>query len=379
MRNIILGFILIVLMSGVAVAQQAYVTTGNPTDSASGTLITAEGDDVDIFYDDSQGTGLITNDASDIVYTVGAEYGFSMWSAPSDYIVTPGDFVTHEAYYVTSEANNDDTNFSYTSYYTEEAGASDWKVQVYKDGTYHKTLTVDLVTIEGVTLENNSSLNFHYDVLVTSEVAGAPNGSSITILTTFETSSTPVALNTGYTGGNAYTYGGTSEVFGEVRDTTSAPILTLYRTYEVDAPKTYTGGTKEAVPGSIITFIMTLSNEGNASAESVIIIDKIPPDTNMAHVNTSGDTTNVNIDVATGSGGSWTVSYTTEATPNTSYEAAWTVIGALSSTGTGSWPGNSNTWLSDSAEAGAKWIKWEKASVATGEDSKTLQWGVTIR
>jgi len=376
-KKIFFGFLIMILGAGVAVAQ-AYLTTGNSTDSASGTVITAEGANTDIFYEDSQGTSLSTYDASNIEHTVTAEYGFSMLSAPSDFTVTPGDLVTHETYYVTSEGNNDDTNFSYSAIYNHYNEASDWRVRLFEDGALKTTLTSGETTTESPALNDNNHVYIHYDVLVSSEAAGAPNGSYILISTTFETSSTPVGQ---YTGGNAYTYGGSSEAADVLQDSTSAPLLTLARTFEVDAPKTYSGGTKEAVPGSIISFIMTYSNDGNASAESVIIVDRIPTNTNLAHVNTSGDTDYVFIDVDTGSGESWTVSYSTEEAPNKGYgeTAEWTIIGTLSATGTGSWPGNSDTWLSDSAEADAEWIKWEKSQVATDEDGKTLQWGVTIR
>ncbi len=377
-KKLLFGLLLVFLTAGVAMAQQAYVATGNPTDSASGTLITAEGTNTDIFYQDSQGTSLSTYDASNIEHTVTAEYGFSMLSAPSDFTVTPGDFVTHEAYYVTNEGNANDTNFSYSSIYNHYDEASDWRVRLFEDGALKTTLTSGESTTESPALNDNNQHYIHFDVLVTSEVAGAPNGSYILISTTFETTSTPVGQ---YTGGNAYTYGGSSKESDVLQDSTSAPLLTLTRTYEVDSPKTYSAGTKEAVPGSIISFIMTYSNDGNASAESVIIVDRIPTNTDLAHVNTSGDTDYVFIDVATGSGESWTISYSTLESPDKSWgvTTGWTTIGTLASDGSGDFPGGGNTWLSDSAEAFAEWVKWEKAQVATDEDGKTLQWGVTIR
>ena len=183
-----------------------------------------------------------------------------------------------------------------------------------------------------------------------------------------------------YTGANAILYGGTWETYDLVMAQVSAPVLNLTRTSTLDAPAAYSGERHDAVPGAVVTFTITISNEGGASAEAVILIDKVPDNTKLAHVNATGNTTNVTIEAAQGNFYGWTVYYTTEASPLTTYEApGWTLIGTTAAGGDGEFPGDGHTYLNTSPEADAVWIKWEKQYVDPADDGKTLTWGVTIR
>ena len=129
---------------------------------------------------------------------------------------------------------------------------------------------------------------------------------------------------------------------------------------------------------------MTYGNTGASSAESIILVDKIPDNTKLAHVNTTGITTNVTIEAGQGDATGWVVKYSTLVSPNKAYgnTGDWSAgngatIGTLTA-GTEKFPGSGATYITADGAYGAKWIKWEKLYVSAAED-KTLTWGVTIR
>lgn len=382
-RLLILSIAMLVFI-GIAVFAQSYHTTGNPNDTATGKDITAYATNETLSYK-SGGATMPTLEVSsgDETYTTTSEFGYSGPGSPPDLSVTPGDIVTHE-YDVTHEGNANDPNFSVSAYYTQEAGAVDWIVEMWLGAvpSFHKTLEAGVVTTETAAFNDDSDSPLEYHVLVPSDVAKAPNGSSIITTTTWETTSRPTNE---YTGGNYLTYGGWSSATDDVTDEVAAPVLVLTRVSTVDSPITYSGGRHDAVPGAVITFTMTYSNEGSSSAESVVLVDKIPmagtiEATKLAHVNNTGTTTYVTIEASQGNATGWTVYYSTLDSPAKTYEATagWTLIGTLE-TGSEKFPGSGLTYLDSSPEAGAKWIKWEKTSIDAAEDGKKLTWGVTIR
>jgi uncharacterized repeat protein (TIGR01451 family) len=316
--------------------------------------------------------------------TVTSEYGFSGLGTPSDNSVSPGDIVW--TYYCgTHEGNSSSQVAILKARFDEYAGASGWTVQLYTNNHYNSTLTAGSTTTISNPWGDNTEVPVAYRVQVTTEAGGAPNGSYINLVTTSETSSTPVGK---YTGGNAYTYGGAASFTDLASDQTSAPILTLTRASTVDAPTAvagYTGGIHDAVPGSVITFTLTYSNTGSASAESIIIVDKVPTNTKLAHFNTTGTGSNVNITAAQGIATGWSIKYSTLANPSKVYgnTADWSggsggTIGSLT-TGLEEYPGSNATYSTVDAPYGATWVKWEKASISVTEDNQTLTWGATIR
>jgi uncharacterized repeat protein (TIGR01451 family) len=352
--------------------------TGNPLDNASGEAYTADATYETINYTDANSNSKPTTfPATDINWSVYPEYGFSGIGDASDADATPGDIVTLETYNVTNEGNTNLYDLTWSYYFTQEAGANNWTVEVYVNGggtVYTSRLTAGVISNEAAAIDDNQADKRWYEVEIPANVADAPNGSYVVLYATLETNATPVGK---YTGGNTLTYGGTSDATDDITISLNAPLLTLTRVATIDAPKTYTGVHEDAVPGAIITFTMSYSNEGGASAESIVLIDKVPDNTHLACVNTSGNTTNVTISNGLqGTATGWDAYYSTTANPTTEYGnyTGWTTLGAVDTT---EYPGSDTTWTSGEATWEATFVKWEKSSIEPGEN-ETLTWGVTI-
>lgn len=377
---IILG--VLALGSAVFAVDPSFYTTGNPDDTPDGTQITAESTDNTIGYDDVDGNLIPTVEVSggDIETAVTDENGFSMLRAVDDQpSLTPGQVFTHETYSMTNEGNVTDT-YTVESMYFERNYAQAWTVLLVSaetDATI-ATLTPGVLNVYTRGVADNDDLAVYYRITVSDEASGAPDGASIEVFTTFETSATPVGQ---YTGGNAYTYGGTSEADDVFLDSVSAPTMIISRVSLVDSPDNYTGGADDIVPGAVATMTFTYTNEGSAAAQEVIIVSRIPTlegvsGTNLAHVNGADTRGNVTITPVAGTATGWDVSYATSLTAATTYGATidWTPIGSVGPT---QYPPG-GLYLTSSNEYAAVLIKWEKESVANGEDD-TLTWGVTIR
>lgn len=389
-RNLVLAIWVLAAVLGFALVAYAvtFDTTGNPGDVHAGTTITSVATFETLNYQDPNGGKMDTAvAASDVVLTVEAEYGYSGPGSPPDLSVAPGDIVTHE-YMVTNEGNVTDEGYQISSWYDHFNTASGWTVEVWVGDppTFYKTLEAGVASTESAPFNDDSDSPLSYKVIIPTDVSKVANGSYIIILTTFETTNTPVGK---YTGGNYLTYSGWGVASDEVKDQVEAPILTLTRTASVDAPFKYNGGRHDAVPGSVITFTMTYSNEGGGSAESIVLVDKIPNyyvpgvegGTRLAHVNVKGATANVTIEGGQGNGVGWTVSYSTFESPDKTYgvgSPTWELIGVLT-TGDEYFPAVGLLYVPGNATYEARWIKWEKPSIPVGEDGKRLTWGVTIR
>jgi len=370
----------LILIAGAAGAVPKFMSTGNPTDTATGTTITAYGSLETISYYDSNMTVMPTvelgTNSSEVVVS---EYGFSGPGHLDKVYVKPGETVYHY-YRITNEANaSDNPNLYHTfNYY---GGASNWNVELYYDTGFVATLDAGVTISQNPGISDNADKPLYYKVQVAASATYAPAGSGITFITSYETPSTPVGQ---YTGGNYFTYGGNAASSEGVTEEVEAPSITLTRTSTVDAPLTFTGGIHDNVPGSVITYMITYSNTGNANAENCILIDKIPTYANLAHFNTTGTTTNVAITMAAGNATGWAISYSILDTPNTSYGNAADWSGANGgSIGTlpNAYPGGTTTYANGSGVIpyNAKWVKWEKASVAPSEDNMTITWGVATR
>jgi uncharacterized repeat protein (TIGR01451 family) len=384
-KLLITNLISLILFTAVACAA-THNTTGNPGDTASGTTIVAASTFESVTWKDGLGTLIGTAEPSsgNELATAEAEYGLFGPGTLSDVSVTPGETAYH-SYNATNEGNADDTYTFKYSYY-QFALATDWVAEVWSEGTRVTTLTASSITTEVQVVSEDSDRNFYYKIIVPIDIAKAPNGSYITVVTTIETASTPVVGNPpyNYTGGNYLTYAGRGSNEDSVQDQVAAPILTLSRASTVDATSTYTGGSHDAVPGAVITFTMTYGNDGEASAESVVLVDKIPTNTKLAHVNNSGSITTpttLTISAAQGSAEGWTIKYSTLDNPDKTYGVGaptWEAIGTLT-TATVKFPSDGTTYIPANDPYNAKWIKWEKQYVDPAEDSQTLTWGVTIR
>lgn len=375
-----------VLLAALAtlVLAATFNSDGNPGDTTSGTAITALSTLETLSLKDLSGTQMSTVEpaSGNEVHTAGSEYGFSGPGTPTDQSVTPGSIVYH--YYLATNEGNANDNYTIKHWFNHYGSAAGWVVEVWEGGSFTFTLEAAAVSSEVRTVNDNADKPFNYKVIVSSEASGAPNGSYIIVLTSMETSSTPTGQ---YHGANEYHYGGAASATDSVADLVAAPILTLTRTSTVDAPAVYTGGSHDAVPGSVITFTMTYGNSGGASAESVVLVDRIPANTKLAHANTTGTTTNVNITTAEGNATGWTVYYNAvDDAPNKNYGnyTNWVFIGTLEA-GTEEFPGGNATYIPANAPYNAKWIKWEKQMngvkgyIDQAEDNKTLTWGATIR
>jgi len=355
-------------------------STGNPTDTATGTTILSSGTFETVQYRTQSGPQMPTLESITQTHLVTSEYGFSGPGSPIDLSVIPGDTVYH--YYSTTNEGNKIMPLSVKSFFHHYNGAANWQVQYWRAGSFIFSVPADTITTESFYLNDNLDSGYFYKVIVPSTTSEAPNTSYITILSTLETSAAP---NGKYTGGNAYTYGGKAYNLDQVTDSVAAPVVNLTRTSTVDSPITYTGGRHDAVPGAVITFTMNISNTGGSTAENLVLIDKIPANTTLAHYNTTGTCTNVVITAAQGTAQGTTVYYSTADSPSKTYGASapdWTLIGTLE-TGTEMFPGPQSgthaTYVVGNLPYNAKWVKWEAPSLPPDTGVGQITWGVTIR
>jgi uncharacterized repeat protein (TIGR01451 family) len=346
-----------------------YTSNGNPNDTITGTAITAAAANCTLDYTDIGGNAKpqITP-TGDITVTVVAEYGISGIGAPLDQSTAPSAEVFY-TYIITNEGNASDT--IHLSQSTSYGGsATGWTVQIVEAGTSN--------VISTIALAEDADAVFRIRVVPSFE---ATYGQSVTVTTTAETLLTPVGQ---YTGANGLTYGGAALKNDVTITTITGPVLTLTRTATVDSPAGRGAGSTihDVVPGAVITYTYTYSNTGNASADSNVIVDKIPPTyTQACHVNaTGGAVSNVTLTAAQSSAVGWRVYTTSEATPSRAYGnyTGWTFIGTIDSTAdyaTATTKAGKFTEMVGTTEA---FIKFEKYAVASGE-SNTLEWGVTIK
>lgn len=370
------------LLIGTTAFAQSFKTTGNPLDNAAGEVFTAELTQETMNYKDSNlNTKPTTLPASDISFTVSAEYGFSMLGTETgSAAATPGVELIQGNYYVTNEGDTADV-YTLEAIFIQDVGSSTWQVSLIStEGSVNLTnMTAGSLTTQTRNVADDDDFGYHY---VVTPDATADDGEQITIYSTVETGATPVGE---YTGGNALTYSGTSTATDSFSDTISSPELVISRVAVVDSPDVYdvTYGDTDPVPGAIITFTYTYTNEGASAAQDVILLAKVPTiepikGTNLAHVNGTGDHGNVTITPAGGTATGWTVSYATITSPATTYGATadWTQIGTVTGN---QYPSATGLYETGSSEYQAKWIKWEKASVPDTDDNVTITWGVTIR
>ncbi len=359
-RYFVLVFAALFLMSAAAFAYSG--------DTVTGTTITAELGDNTLQYKDIGGVLQPTEEAlSDIETTVISMYGFAGLGAPDDDTTTAGVPVYFE-YLISNEGNASDT-------YGVKFDIDE------QNGTFHAnwTYAIKLASNEAVVsnadaavglvvVAEDGTIGISLEVTPSSSPVEADDGYFSLVTVTVTTDSVPVGV---YTGANANIYGGTSEASDQTKTTISAGDMRLSRTSTVDAPTVHIsngGGANDAVPGAVITYLITASNEGSSNADDVIIVDKVPLNTTGNHISATGEAiANVTITAAAPSGttASWIASYSTSDTPNMEYQGSgWVEI-------------TTDITSAEYVSATAKYVKWEKGTVVPGE-YVTVTWGVAI-
>jgi uncharacterized repeat protein (TIGR01451 family) len=330
------------------------------TDTASGTLITAEGGNNVLNYKDLGGNTMPTASTTTIETTVTAMYGIAF---PS--IADPGDQSTdpnvavYYIYRVRNDGNNSDViklttgDFGYTG-----TQGTDWAkvfiLDINNNGTRN---TEDTLEVTELSVTEDADRYFFLKITPSTNAKAASTGS---VTTTASTENGPVGI---YTGANSNSYGGLLSDTDETITTIKAPSLTMTRVATVDAPTAYTGDVHDAVPGAVITYTINYINGGATSAESVIIVDKVPNDVTGLHIG-SNEAANVDITAVLPTAGGWKAYYSI-ATTHFTYGyigTEWVTV-------------ETGTYVISTSST---YVKWEKASVPAAEN-KTLTWGVVIK
>lgn len=351
--------------------------------TASGVIITAESSENYVEYTDLAGNLKAPVYGPTLRVTVLSIYGLAK-TGPG----TPDDQTTDpsvEVYYVYEITNSGNTTDSYalreSITYTGGNHGAEWTVQFYLDANTDGV--PDGGPIDSITLSEDAPMHFLLKVLPS---ATAESGSRGTVTVTAETAAGPAGE---YTGANGDVYGGPAFVNDATNTDIQAPTVAFTRVATIDAPSGSSGYTQGSavnpVPGSVVTITMTYSNEGTASSESNIIIDRVPAGHTIGHINCTGggNLPNVAITPPAGTAIGWMLSYTTEATISSGRRAygntdGWVSLGEIT---------NSTGWVSYMAIGTAStqitfegtYLKWEKDTIASAEAGQTLTWGYIIR
>ena len=335
-------------------------------DTLYGTIITAEGYENYIDYNDIAGNAKATVYGPTLEATVLAIYGLAGPGTPYDQVTDPAAAVYY-SYSITNMGNTTDVYslaLGSITYGGVGNNSSYWTIQIVS--------AVDDTVISSRTIAEDGSAGFRVKVTPHSD---AQSGWTATVPVAASTASYPAGA---YTGANGTPYGGPALVNDTTVTTVRSGVMTLTRVATVDSPSNYhqTNDVHYPVPGSMVTATMSISNEGSATAEGCIMIDKVPAGHQAGHVNAfSNNIDNVSITAGQGSAMGWMVSYSTLETLTSSQRLVgslegWTILGTLE-TGT-------ESWKADTLPYTATFIKWEKAGVEAGENG-TLTWGYIIR
>ena len=350
----------VMLVAGVRLAV-AYNASGNPNDTPTGISIKFHKQLNSFDYLNPNSTPEATVYSSTLEVLVTTEAGLYGWTDIDLYqYTTPGVPVTWETI-VTNEGNVGVTLSLTKEGLVYSPGAGPWTCKFYNGSSW-----VDSVS---QAIADNTGYAFKIRIVPSAVQTESPDGSKARAHV-FLTTGYPAPASGGtYTGVNSLTYASYTNADNNVTAEIQAPVMTLSRTSEVDAPITYTGNKNDPVPGSVITYTITYQNTGAGNASESIIIDKVPNDTQGYHVNMTGPKANVTIEASQGNATGWTAYYSTHVSPSFTYGVytSWESLGTI--TTTQNWPLTNE----------AKFVKWEKATVTPSEGSKTLTWGVTIK
>lgn len=340
----------------------------------SGTVVTAEGSQNYVDYTDIAGNTKATVYGPTLEATVMAIYGFAGIGAPVDGVRDPNVEIYY-SYTITNNGNTTDVyslskSLAYSGIY-----GSGWTTAFYLDANNDGAPDGGVgATISSITLAEEQQTYFLLRVV---PAADAGSGSSLTVTVTAETASRPAGL---YTGADGNPYGGVALANDAVTTLVQAPTMLFTRVATVDAPNGFNQNSDDhyPVPGSVVTITMTYTNEGSGSAESCIILDRVPTGHQGGHVNAASLAEIAAVTAGQGTATGWVVFYTTEAgstpsNPNYGDAGGWLILGTIES--------DANYWTKDTTPAlplTATFIKWEKAKVEPNE-SETLTWGYIIR
>jgi len=333
--------------------------------TVSGTDIIAVKEDNTLSYQDGTGTQQTTEEAaSNITVIVDPEWGFDSFLGNAvDQITTAGNAV-YFAYGIQNDGNAYD-DYGVKFDVNVENGNANWVYQVV-DSSHAALAATDGVPGNTGSVANDDTYLLTLIVTPSASALDSPNGSYSDVTVSVTTDATPVGE---YTGANTNSYGGVDSATDQRRTTIAAGVMTLTRVVTVDAPSAYTGGIHDAVPGSVITYSFTASNEGSDDATNVVIIDKVPLEARAAHFGATGEAlSNVTITAAAPSGtiADWSRYTSVNANPGMDYDGSnWLSVGAV------------GTVLDVTSSSGLTYVKWQKATIPAGE-FVTVTWGVTI-
>lgn len=351
----------------------------NPTETAAGTIITAEGTQNVLRYSDSGGASKDSIFTATIETTVVAMYGFDPLADLANLTkTTPGVGVTY-AYFITNEGN---AAFDGTNKLTVNMKATailstltDWSLYITQEGIGGVLSSDTNTPITLSDLAEDASRWIWVTVVPSSTQSLAVNGCYVVMTLEANTTATPAGV---YYGANGFTYGGTFESTDLTVTSIETSVMTITRRATVDAPTAggkFSGDPHAAVPGAVITYTITVSNEGGGQALSVEVVDKVPTrETTAAHISATstqiGSNVSITADNALDTG--WTAYYSKASSPNlTTYGyigTDWVTVD-----GSAMIAGKSLT-----LEAGVTYVKFERLTYPAASTS-TLTWGVTIR
>lgn len=363
-----------ILSLGGAASAALHNADGNPSDTPADTPITSEGNVNYMEYQDVVGNPKETVDSNTVTDITSAEHGFYTTNLPSTltFYSAPGGAISW-VISVTNEGNADETLTFDRDGFVYSGGASNWDARYTYAGSSTYEYGVE------TSLSDNDDEFATLTITPSTEENDSPDGSTGSFETWVDVGLE--GLDTGseeegmYSGANNYQYGGHTLVEGIIyKVNIMAPILQIDKTAIVDAPTSseayQTGNINAAIPGSLWTFMIEYENIGTGTAESVVIYDKVPDNcwAYKANVqNPEADGRIILTDIDTDSTADWSRYYSTSASPAWGYGATsgWTAIGNSGSE-------------SSVLPTNTVWIKWEKASVAAGEN-ELLQWSVEIK
>jgi hypothetical protein len=378
MKTRICFVVLLVTLLGVGVAHsQNWTYNGNPLDNPAYTPITGEAADNTVNFTDLNGNPRDENTGTAITETVQPIYGLMTTNVPSNTKLTTTRGIPVSWEVELRNEGNATFDYSFTFEGTEDLGAESWEFEVML-----ATNEAALASPVAGSLADDEYISYLLRVTPSTEASESPNLAVGTLEVWFHPGGNYPAAGTlegaasyifYYPGAGGSEFGGiVSTVEGSYTAKINTPAFTLTRVATVDSPDG-SAWAHYPVPGSLYIITMTYSNTGYDTAYDVVIVDEVPlfPSMEAYKANVAEPESNVVITASQGDATGWTVYYTTEgsATVDKTYGGgSWVSLGALT-VGTEEY----------TIPTTATFVKWEKASVADTEDSKTLQWSLSVR
>jgi len=304
-------------------------------------------------YEDSQGTNYDTYTTTSADTTVTVTAGDTITDPGDGNLSGAGDAVTTE--YTLYNLGNHTCSFAVSvQNIVYGGGGANWNYyiidrsgdSIYRNGTTAGTRGLD------VTVAEYASCTFA--ILIVADGA-APDGASWSGTIWVRNSNGTAAYNTEYQsaisvagGETTYLDGGVGAFSGDAHDsddyvvTLAAPLVILTKSASL------AGGFAEPVPGALITYGCSATNNGGADAENVVIYDTVPANTIFANM----------------SGAGWDLYWSTAAYDG---DLTFDYLGAAN-----------DTWVSYANAPGDKYggdsslvtyIKWESTDISDGADS----------